>query len=528
MKELFDQIINEIRGMWRYRRLIVVASWVLCVVGWAGIVALPDMYRAEARIQVDTSSTLAGVLGEQIVAANVQQQLQMVRQALLGSVQLLKVARTTGLDAGVDTDAERAQLVSELLKRLNIYAVGQGQSSNRQNLYRIEYLHSDRQKAVEVVNELVNTFIEDTIRFERDKNEAARDFIEQQIAETELRLRESEDRLAAFKRENSDKLPGSEGGYFIRLQSLRDDLAESRRLIRIATSRKDRLELQLAGEASVVPTNRNTPPPLENSLDGRIRQLESRLQELLLDYTERHPDVIAASETLDRLKAERQEQLEGLGLSGSDVELAMLDDNPVHQAIRIALNEADVEIATLEADISDQEASIRELQSLIDEVPEVEAEFARLNRDYEVVQQRYQDLVESRETQDLSIAAYDSGEVDFKLIDPPVASIRPVSPNRLLLFAATIIGSLGACAGLAMLLSQMRPVIHDTKAVRNAIGLPVLGSVSSFRIDPRGLLYRHDIQLFALNVVLMLSVFFVLAGIEVAGPGVRMAFGVGE
>src|SRR5690606_22061985 len=113
------------------------------------------------------------------------------------------------------------------------------------------------------------------------------------------------------------------------------------------------------------------------------------------------PDVIALRETLDRLKAQRDEQLAALGVS-SGRELSSLGANPVYQALQISLNEVEVEIAALKTDIETRQRTVENLQSLMNEVPEVEAQLAQLNRDYDVIYGQYTRLVQSRETQELT------------------------------------------------------------------------------------------------------------------------------
>ncbi|MEM7432686.1 MAG: XrtA system polysaccharide chain length determinant [Pseudomonadota bacterium] len=528
MKELFEQLQSEVRGAWRYRRWALVTLWVVCVLGWAIVFVLPDRYEATARVQVDTSSALQPVLGDQIVVADVRQQVEFVRQALLGSVQLLNVARETGLDVEVETEAQRNQLVSDLRDSISITQLNRDPRNRNQQdqVYSIEYEHTDRDVAVNVVSVLLNNFIEDTLNSKRAGNEAAREFIDRQIAENETRLRAAEDRLADFKKRNADRLPGSEGDYFSRLQDEKDKLAESRRSLRIAMSKRNRLEQQLLGESSVVSNSDINGEDLpENSIDARIRSYEAQLEDLLLDYTERHPDVIAVRETLERLKTEREEELAELGLEGGNLELAMLDDNPVHQAIRISLNETEVEIATLEADIDDQTAAVAALQALIDEVPEVEAELARLNRDYEVVYNGYQELVQSRETQELSSRAYDSDEVDFEVIDPPVAGFQPVAPKRLQLLLVVVVLAGGLAGGLAFIMSQLTPVFHDTKTLRQIAGIPVLGSVSVVTDAHKNLLGRSDVRAFLLNIFSLGAIFVVIFSMEILGVGVRSVAG---
>src|SRR5690606_38706235 len=130
-------------------------------------------------------------------------------------------------------------------------------------------------------------------------------------------------------------------------------------------------------------------------------ELQAELDRLLLRYRDKHPDVIALQATIERLEAQRAEELERLA-SVSGPRSSSLEESPVYQSLQIRLNEAELEIAGLRTDIETRRQRIAELRARVDEVPEVEAEFARLNRDYDVIYDQYQALVRSRETQALS------------------------------------------------------------------------------------------------------------------------------
>jgi len=111
--------------------------------------------------------------------------------------------------------------------------------------------------------------------------------------------------------------------------------------------------------------------------------------------------------------------------------------------------------------------------------PQIEAEAAQLNRDYAVMRKNYDELVTRRQSAlmsgELDTA---SGVTEFKLIDPPRVSPRPVAPNRLLLFPAACL--LAAALGLAVAFAaaQLRPTFADGNELRLKTGLPLLGSVT--------------------------------------------------
>jgi polysaccharide chain length determinant protein (PEP-CTERM system associated) len=394
------------------------------------------------------------------------------------------------------------------------------------NIFTISFRDRSPGVAVGVVRTLMDSLIEDTLGANRAGTDMAQRFLDDRIAEYEARLEQAEQALAEFQRANSERLPGTEGSYFERIQSEQEAIAQTRRKLQLANSRRQRLQQQITSETPVMagdPALTKEPPP--NSIDARIRDHRANLDRLLLEYTERHPEVIALSESLERLEAQRAEQLRALGLGNSDQQISALGANPVYQAVQIALNEVEVEIATLEADLADREIRLENLRSLIDDVPGVEAELARLNRDYDVIKDQYQALIQSREMQQLSQQASATDQVEFRVLNPPRAEIKPVAPRRLLLLAGVLVAALGAGAGLSYLLTQLRPVIASARALRELSGLPVIGTVSGFVDSRRAQQRRVAFLWFSSAVAGLVLLVGGVALIEVVGPGIHSLVG---
>jgi polysaccharide chain length determinant protein (PEP-CTERM system associated) len=526
MHELVNQGLEEVRSAARFRWYGMLAAWVICVGGWTWAAWQPDVFEANARVFVDTSSVLQPVLGNRIVAQNVATQIAYIREALLGREELEAVARDTGLDAYATSTAELDEVIAGLQTRIQIEAARGGPRDSADGVYNISYRNSRRDVAVAVVNETLNNFAESTWGANQEQTDTAEKFLDERVDEYEVRLAQAEQALAQFNKDNAGRLPGSQGGYFARMQTELEALEAARRELRILDSRRNELSAQLRGERAVVSDTSvlgAEPPP--NSLDARIRDAETRLDALLLEYTERHPDVIALRDTLDRLLAQRAEQLAALGVEGADQEVLNFDTNPVYQALQMAINETDVDIATLRADITQREERIAELQSLVDEVPEVEAQFARLNRDYEVIYEQYLALVRSRETQDLTRKATDTDQIDFRIINPPAASPTPVAPNRMLLLAAVFVIAVGVGGGLSYLLAQLWPVFSSANVLRQRAGLPVLGIVTFAWREQLNVQRWRANAAYVLASLSLVIVFGALLGVEVLGPGLRQVLG---
>ena len=185
---------------------------------------------------------------------------------------------------------------------------------------------------------LLKSFMEDVIGGKLEGQESAQRFLQNQIAEYERRLYEAENRLADFKKKNLGLVPGEKGDYFTRLQTQQDGLDRSRSELRQLARRQGRLEQQLSGEVPYIaePGRDNQPT---DSTASRLRNADTRLQELLLRYTDKHPEVVALRATIVQLRERYDRELRSLqnGVDTNDSSIAR-SSNPVYQQIQVSLN----------------------------------------------------------------------------------------------------------------------------------------------------------------------------------------------
>ena len=152
--------------------------------------------------------------------------------------------------------------------------------------------------------------------------------------------------------------------------------------------------------------------------------------------------------------------------------------NPVYQDTKIALSAAAVEVKTLQSQLYEQNRKIKKYEGLVDTIPDVEAQLARLNRDYDVIKKQYEALLGRLESAKLSASADKGGDnIQFKVIDPPYVPFEPASPQRGLLMLAALGVGIAAGIGLMFLLYMLRPVFITTAELNQQLGLPVLGAV---------------------------------------------------
>ena len=476
MKELFGQILIHVRGAWRFRWYALAACWGVALVGWLFVLSMPDVYESRARVYVDTDSVLKPLLSGLAVNTDVTNRVNMMSRVLMGRPNLERVAKETDLYLRAPDQQAFERLVSQLSVAIQLEGGGSD------NTYSLRYDDSDPAMAQRVVRKLLDSFVEDTLGIKRADSDSAQKFLVAQIKEYEQRLRDAEDRLATFKQKNVGNMPGQTGDYYAQLQNASGSLEELRAKFRLATERSRELTKQLEGEEPTFGLFTEGDGS-EGANDGQIAEYRRQLDQLLLQYTDKHPRVVALQETIAQLEAQRvahaPKKNTPVARDKRNAATLALDINPVYQNLKIELSRVQVELAELRQQIGEKEAAVAMLKSRVNTVPETEAELTRLNRDYEVNKAQHQALMQRLESARLSESAENSTEqVRFRIIEPPTEALIPIGPKRALMMSAVLCAALGAGIVLAFFFNQLKPVFLSRGMLANITGLPVLGSIS--------------------------------------------------
>ncbi len=520
MHDILNQVIAIARSMWRYRWLSLLVSWLICLAGWAWVYTLPNQYESKTRVYVDTESALRPLIQGLATETNVMSQVNLMTRALLSRPHLEKVARETDLDLRADTPKAMDRLIDRLRMTIQI------ERGRTDNFYAIAYRDRDPETAHAVVQTLLSNFVSDTLITKREEEMGAMRFLEEQILAHEERLAEAEQKLADFKKENVGRMPGAMGGYYERLQRAMDEASSLQRRYTLAVRSRDELINQLEGEEPVFGiASPTTPTSTRNPADdARLARMREQLDDLRLNYTDKHPDVVALVERIETLEAQASAVPDEMPteMAAAPEQINPLDRNPVYQSLRIALSGAEVEVAQLRVKLQQQQATVESLRRAVDTVPEVEAQLKRLNRDYNVTKERYEALIQRREAAKLRDEAVEtSDDIQFRVIDPPSVPLEPVGPNRPVFLTVTLIGALGAGLAFAFLLSQINPVFSSRQELRKITSLPVLGSVSVIMMPREKLVRRVQTSAFALGLVMLVIVF--AGAVVFEEPAVRFA-----
>ncbi|OED38089.1 hypothetical protein AB833_20555 [Chromatiales bacterium (ex Bugula neritina AB1)] len=469
MHEIFDKVTEFIWGVWRYRWTALITAWACALLGWIMVAQIDARYPATARLFVDTNRILEPLLDGIAVQPNVKQRVALMSKTLLSRPNLELLIDKHSLDQTPKGPVNRESLIETLSEEITIE-----DTNNSQSIYSLSYSHQDPETAKAVVQSIIDIFITSSLDEERTDNRTTQQFLDKQISDYESRLTAAEQRLAEFKRKHAGSLPGEAGGYYKRMENLVGLQRTAQLELQEAVNRRNTLRRNLAQEErKIVSSSANKTP-----YDARIAELQAQLDELLVRFTDRHPQVSILKQSIDDL---RQKKLSGVGGSSSN-STALLQKSVVYQKLSTLLAEAEAKVSQLRARDSNYQTRLSTLRGTVDSIPEVEAELKQLDRDYETVRSQHETLLNKREAARLTgNIEKDSNDVKIRPLDPPFVPSRPTDPDRLLLNVLTLIGSVGAGVMVAFFLAVLHPVFYNQRALEHLTQIPVLGSVSLSR-----------------------------------------------
>jgi protein tyrosine kinase modulator len=491
MSELFARVMSEVKGAWRYRWYAVGVAWAVCIIGWIVVYSLHDHYEASARVHADTQSLLKPLLSGLTVQPDLDQQIAVMSKTLITRPNLEKVLRMVDLDIKAKTMADKEGLIDGLAARIEFKGAGTN------NVYALAYWDKDPELAKKVVQALLTIFVESSLGDKRKDADQARRFIDEEIKAYEQRLVTAENALKDFKRKHIGLMPNDRQDYYTRLSQAGAALGNARLQLQEAENARDAIQSQLTGEQPVMlgeadlqeaPSRAELDKLRANpELDSRIQSLKQNLDQLRLKYTELHPDIVASRRILALLERQRQEEFQEtkkefekkLAGESRTKKTRFSNTNPVIQQLKVSLADAEAQVASMKARVTEYEKRNNEVRALADSVPQVEADLTQLNRDYEVNKSNYEKLLSRREAAQISenMESTTAG-IDFRVIDPPRVPLAPSGPNRPLLASLVLAGALVAGIAFALVFSQLKPTFSDRRSLREFTGLPVLGSVS--------------------------------------------------
>ena len=471
MDALRELLSRKLQAIWYRRWIAIVAAWVMCAAGWAGVMTIPNQYESSARLYVDSDAVLTPLLKGVSLDTSNTSELDVLQRTLLSRPNLEKLISKTDLELTLNGPADKERLVQGLAEAIHVIP-------QTRNLFTITYRNTNPKLSLDVVQNILTTFLESRVGNNRSDLENAGNFITSQIDNYERQLRDAERRRADFRTKYIDLLPGDGGGVsrYETAQTLEQQL---RGTLEDARNRQAALTRELAA----------TPPTLQGEAGGgggggggnrELADADRKLAELKLKFTDQHPDVVAQQRIVDGLRSGALVASSSGSAGGGSARTASGRGgaNPLYEQLKVRVVENEAAISSIERQVADATRERTRLEEIARGAPGLQAEYANINRDYDVIRKNYDELLARREQMRIAAAAdTEANKVKVQIVDPPQLPRTPVAPKRILLLSIVLGAGLIGGIVLVLMLDEVDTSFQSVDELR-ALGLPVVGGIS--------------------------------------------------
>jgi polysaccharide chain length determinant protein (PEP-CTERM system associated) len=437
------------------------------VTGWLLVKYLPREYKSSTTLGV-TAPLLSPSIVSQVMPTDNFDRMRAIQQQLVSTPILSRVAREEQL---TDVGALRSAIDVKVPD-----PVANTNEVRRLDTFVVSYTDSDPARAQRVADRLGRVFVDENSKVRTERAEDTTMFINTQLAASQSRINDLEMRLRKAKEAYMGQLPEQTGANLQTIAGLRAQIVSDETGIR---GERDRLTLI---DRQIDAIDKNTiDEPVSGRADAvaspefRVISLERELQAARAMYKDAHPEIQRIQEELAYAKKEAQAAQQ----QPQADRLARLQRNPSYLSLVSEREIGRSRIKDLERDQADAQGQIARYQARVEAAPMVEQQLTNIQREYDLERQQYNDLSSRQRTAAIaaSVERNRSGE-RFEVLDPASYPIAPVRPLPLRLWLGSLLGGLVAAAGLTLLREYFDSAVHDERELRDALELPILGSIA--------------------------------------------------
>lgn len=479
LKELLGALRAElIRFRFWSVVLFVAVSFCILLVG----MAWPKSFTTKVVLFADVTNIIEPLLKGRAEMTKIDRS-EQASEVIYTRRILLETAKQAGLQGKNAGEDAQDILVKELRNGISVMR------ERNENYVQLSYTADNPDKSFEVLNAVVNVFIEDTAKRKRDESVGAYNFIDAQVQTYKKQLEVAEEKLKEFKSKNTD---GSEDSVSARISQLRLDIEALKISIEETQSRMNAIQQQLNSEGQYLKAKGQV-----DEMKQRRQVLSAQLEQMLLSYQENYPDVVSLRAQIAELDTGINKiQSAGDVYGGSDKV-----QNPLYEELRKQLADSDVELRA-------QKRRMQSLQSLQEEefarqqrIAANQAELSELTRDYDVTKKVYEEMLQRKETARVSMTLDIEGQgVSYRIQEPASFPLKPSGLHFIhFAIAAPILGFLFPI-GLLIMYVLVDPHLRSARILQKQLpsDIEVVGVIPHYKSPIGERLLKKDMLLIVL------------------------------
>ena len=438
-----------------------------------GLFVVGRTYQVAVTILAQESDIIQPLLEGRAVPTGVTDRAGMARQIIYGRKVLSEIIDVGGWDGnGQMSPVQRDRLMEDVQGRTVV-------TSPRPDLVTITYRDTDPERAYRVADTLGSLFISETLATKERESREAYEFIDKQVREYHRKLTDAENNLQEYRSRNADAQPGSATDVHSRISALRSQVEQTRMSLLEQESREASITAQLSGESAVTSVQTR-----ETLYRTQLIELQAELDRLMLNYTDRHPDVTRVRHQMAdiqrQLEQERNRPATASATGSEDSQL-----NPLYQELRSQQAQARREVAATRSRMSVAESLLNSELDRSRRIAASESVLAELTRDYEVNREIYQDLLRRRENARVSMGLdQENRGLTLRVQDPATMPLRPTGLRFMHIAAAGLLAALAVPLGLLWLLVRYDPRVRNPQLLELRSRYPLLATIPAYQ-SPR-------------------------------------------
>lgn len=455
----------------RDKRLCIVVALIIMTLITAASYMIPSKYEARSTVFVE-KSVISELLKGLTFTPSTEDKIKVLTYAMNSRTLITKIIDELDMKKG--GDAELETLIKSLQDNTQI------KIKDKEGLFVISFQDRNPKLARDYVNALVRRYIDENTSSKREESYGATKFLSEQLTTFREKLLKSEEEANAYKR-------GTGSVANMDPSSLLKDINDSQQRADDLKIKQAQAETILAGLGKA------------NSAQSNLPTLQKRLQELQLQYTDNYPEIIRLKDDIHALEALKKN---GQG--------ARPTDSPEYDRLN-------AELRALRQAEANLHANIAKNRSLLQSIPAAKAQLDNLEREKQSQKTLYEAMLSRQGQSEVSkqMEVQDKSTV-FRVVDPAVLPIKPVSPNRRKLILLGILAGIAGGLGMVVLKDQMNDTVKSVDMAKR-FGLPILAVIARME-DPQQVLLqtRQDRRLY-LAAGLYFSVILAVLALEIMG-----------
>lgn len=351
-----------------------------------------------------------------------------------------------------------APLVKDLGENLQIEPVverrmGYGRDTTR--LIEIRYKHTDPRLAARIVNTIAETLALMNLERRSDKSVSTGDFLQKRIAELQMQIRNSEERLLNYAKSNQIlSLDASQNTVVERLTGLNKQLLEAENERKLAESSWQAARAPGAAAALAEETISKQTADIKT----RLAELRQKKAQLLVENTEKWPEVNEIKQQITTLEQELQTAVSrATAVVLSNLETRYRQAMQREQAVRTDFDKQ------RGATLTQNEAAVN--YHIIQQ--EIETNKGLLNG-----------LLQSYKENDVVLAGLHN---NVGVIDYAIPPDLPIGPKRWQGVLLALLFSIPCGIGLVLVLEYLNDTIRSIDDVEKMLRLPALAAIPAIK-----------------------------------------------